>query len=103
MASSANHLRFARPCLTNLALNLQAAAIDKLTLLSKSANCVSARPTTLAAIILLLINGMMNGSSEFQIILNMAKSWIEAMSDSGTLRKAPRSTLDEFLLDQVNM
>jgi hypothetical protein len=104
LASSANHLRFRYPKLTNLALNFQSTAIEKLAWLSKSGNRPgNLRPAILAAIILLLISGMMNGGSDFEILLNMAKSWIEAMSWNGSLKEAPGSALDEFLLDQVSM
>jgi hypothetical protein len=104
LASSSNHLRFCRPKLTNLALNFQAAAINKLTYLSKDGNSAgNTRPAILAAIILLLINGMMNGGSDFELLLNMAKSWIEAMNGNGSLKEAPGTALDEFLLDQVSM
>ena len=104
LASSANHLRFRRPKLTNLALNFESVAIEKLTHLSKPGNCAgNARPAILAAIILLLINGMMNGGSDFELLLNMAKSWIEAMSGNGSLEEAPGSALNGFLLDQVSM
>jgi hypothetical protein len=104
LASSANHLRFRRPNLTTLALNFQYAATKKLTSLSQDGNCAgNTRPAILAALILLLISGMMNGGSDFELLLNMAKSWIEAMKENGRLKDAPATTLDEFLLDQVSM
>lgn len=103
LASSANHLRFRHPKLTKLALNFQAAAINKLSHRSKSSDCTNGAGTsTLAAMILLLINGMMNGDTDFQIILNTAKSRITAMANSGGLQE-PRTPLEEFLHDQLNM
>lgn len=102
LAASANHLRFRRPKLTKLALNFQAAAIDKLWCLSKSSDCAkNSRSSTLAAIILLLINGMMNGNTDFQMMLNTAKSWIAA-THSGTVQD-PRAPIEEFLHDQFHM
>ena len=104
LASSANHLRFRRPKLTNLALNFQYAAIKKLTSLSQDGDGASnTRLGILAALILLLISGMMNGGSDFELLLNMAKSWIEAMKGDGSLKESPATPLGGFLLDQVSM
>jgi hypothetical protein len=103
LAASANHLCFRHPKLINLALNFETVAIEKLTCLSKSGNCVDrTRPTILAVIILLIINGMMNGASSFEL-LNIAKSWIEAMTGNKSMKETPGSDLEEFLLDQVSM
>ena len=104
LASSANHLRFKRPKLKSLAINFQSKAIEKLAALSgfQDSND-SARVTVLATIILLIITDMMNGGSEFHLLFNMAKSWIEAMDQNPGPRAMSKSPLDEFLLNQVHV
>lgn len=104
LASSANHLRFKRPKLTSLAINFQSKAIEKLAILSGSPESNdSTRVTVLATIILLIITDMMNGGSEFHLLFNMAKSWIEAMDQNLGPRAASKSPVDEFLLNQVHV
>ncbi|KAK6443923.1 hypothetical protein FP744_10000171 [Trichoderma asperellum] len=104
VAASANQLRFQRPKLAPLASKFQSAAIEKLSVFSRAENASSStRSAILAAIILLMITDMMNGGHQFHLLLNMAKSWIEAMKHDDLPTGSSRSALEQFLLNQLDV
>ncbi|UKZ72339.1 uncharacterized protein TrAtP1_013282 [Trichoderma atroviride] len=104
LAASANQLRFQRPKLAPLASKFQSAAIEKLSVFSRIENASgSTRSAILAAIILLIITDMMNGGHQFHLLLNMAKSWVEAMKHDDLPTGSSRSGLEQFLLNQLDV
>lgn len=104
LAASANQLRFQRPKLVSLASKYQSAAIEKLSVFSRTENASgSTRSAVLAAIILLIITDMMNGGHQFHLLLNMAKSWVEAMKHDGLPTESSRSGLEQFLFNQLDV
>ncbi len=116
LAASANHLRFQRPELRAAALKYQSMAIEKLSActgaVNPSAHVTSVnrvgRDVVLACIVLLLITDIMSGGHQFELLFNMAKSWIEATNrkDSSlphTSPQHPESIMESFLFDQLDM
>lgn len=104
LASSANQLRFKFPKLKSAAITFQSSAIEQLAVCSVSETSSQAtREAVLATIILLIITDMMNGGAAFHLLFNMAKSWIEAMNQNKSLGKTPKSPLDKFLLNQIDV
>lgn len=104
LAASANHLRYQRPKLAPLASKYQSTAIEKLSVFSRTENASGAtRSAILAAIILLLLTDMMNGGHQFHLLLNMAKSWVEAMKHDDLPTGSSRSGLEQFLFNQLDV
>lgn len=104
LAASANQLRFQRPKLAHLASKFQSTAIEKLSVFSRAETASGAtRSAVLATIILLLITDMMNGGHQFHLLLNMAKSWIEAMKHDDSSTGSSRHTLEQFLFNQLDV
>ncbi|KAF3062642.1 hypothetical protein CFAM422_010533 [Trichoderma lentiforme] len=104
LAASANHLRYQRPKLSPLASRLQSTAIEKLSVFSRDVTASGAtRSAVLAAIILLLVTDMMNGGQQFYLLLNMAKSWIEAKKNDGSPTESSWPVIDQFLLNQLEI
>jgi hypothetical protein len=104
LASSANQLRFQFPKLKTVAINFQSKAVEQLSTFSVSETwSQTTREAVLATIILLIITDMMDGGNEFHLLLNMAKSWIEVMNQNKILGQPSKSSLDKFLLKQVDV
>lgn len=98
LASSANYIRQKRSGLEKEAVTFQAAAIHSLRQCSNPYGTESDSTATLAAILLLLVNDMANGGSDFEILHKMAKSWITATQ----YEIPPRERLVmEFLKEQI--
>ncbi|KAL7931453.1 hypothetical protein V8C35DRAFT_282456 [Trichoderma chlorosporum] len=104
LAASANQLRYQRPKLAPLASKLQSTAIEKLSVFSREETADgSIRSAVLTAIILLLVTDMMNGGHQFYILLNMAKSWVEAMKHDTSSATNSRPLIEQFLLNQLEV
>lgn len=100
LASSANHLRLKKPELAPAATRYQTAAIASLT---GAANITQGQihtgATTLATIVLLLVNDMVTGCHDFRLLIGMAKSWILAFGDAQNPEDEP---VVRFLKEQIN-
>lgn len=100
LASSANHLRLKKPELAPAATRYQTTAIASL---RGAANAtqgqINTGATTLATIVLLLVNDMVTGCCDFRLLIGMAKSWILAFGDTQDSREKP---LIQFLKEQIN-
>ena len=101
LASSANHLRLKKPELAPAATRYQTTAIASL---RGAANATQGQihtgATTLATIVLLLVNDMVTGCHDFRLLIGMAKSWILAFGDT---RDSGEKPLIQFLKEQINL
>jgi hypothetical protein len=104
LASSASQLRFQVPKLKVVATDFHSKAIEQLSTFSVHGTwSQTTREAVLAAIILLIIANMVDGGIEIHLLFDMAKSWIEVMKQNMASRQTPESSLDTFLLDQVDV
>jgi hypothetical protein len=100
LAASATHLQFKRPQLANIAMKFRTTAIETLSSHTKTkSNAGSNLEATLAAIVVLIINDTMQGGVDFLILLEMAKSWTEAIGKDESRNMPLRS----FLEQQIHM
>lgn len=101
LAASANHLRFKQSKLSDIAFNLQASCVEKLSESSRITQCSpDAILNVLATIVLLLISGMMDGPDAFQAVYNIAKSWLKFMGESP---QQIQGHLADFLRGEIQM
>ncbi|KUJ07711.1 uncharacterized protein LY89DRAFT_691450 [Mollisia scopiformis] len=100
LAASANHLRFKSPRLAKIAMQYQAAAIQTLTQATGTLPPDTGDDAvfTLAAIVVLIVNDMMNGGGDFSILFDMAKSWNLVIIESNAVHDLP---LLAFLREQL--
>ena len=104
LAASASHLESAQSEPINCALRFQSAAINALSTMTKSTrekiqSHICKREHVLAAIVLLLVNVMVAGGDDFQVLLRMARSWIAGTSEGDG---RPESALMRFLREQLD-
>ena len=99
LASSASHLSQKRTGLEKEAMNFQQAAIRSLRKSSDPNDERSDSAATLATILLLLVNDMGNGGSDFEILSKMAKAWISVTEHKSSSHEQP---MVEFIKDQIN-